>query len=397
MARPEPGSGGGCAPKAAAHAGVFPIADKRRERLAEAAVQGALGADEQSSAGCGWRSLTARAQPRRAGCVKEYARAACIRSEERLISILILTRNEELDLAGCLASVAWSDDVHVFDSCSTDRTQAIAREAGAHVAERCFDNYAAQRNAALADLPFKHDWIFILDCDERLSPALYEEMKAAIQAAPDDLHAFRVRRNDYFLGKRLKHAQIMPFYTRLVRRGKVQYTREVNEMLEVEGRIGDLQGSFAHYPCSKGLARWVEKHNRYSTMEARIVAEQSFRGYASWRVALLEPDFHKRRRAQKAAFYRMPCRPLVRWAYLMLYRGGVLDGRAGWTYAALQAFYEYLIVLKTRELHTQKELGANPSRTRGAARADLAAGTSVLALAAGDSTLSKDTALHKAS
>ena len=271
-----------------------------------------------------------------------------------MVSILILTRNEELDLPGCLASVAWSDDVHVFDSGSTDRTQEIAHAAGVRFSVRSFDNYAAQRNAALAQLPFRHEWIFILDCDERLSLALYQEMCAAIVAAPADLDAFRVRRNDYFLGARLKHAQIMPWYTRLVRRGRVRYARAVNEVLEVDGRIGELRTPFDHYPCSKGLGRWIEKHNLYSTMEARIVAEQTFCADASWRTALFARDFHRRRRAQKAVFYCMPARPLLRWAYIMLYRGGVLDGRAGWTYATLQAFYEYLIVLKTRELLTAR-------------------------------------------
>ncbi len=282
------------------------------------------------------------------------------RRADTLVSILILTRNEELDLPGCLASVAWSDDIHVFDSCSTDRTRQIAREAGVHFAERPFDNYAAQRNAALTSLPFKHDWVFLLDCDERLSPELGREITAAILAAPGDLHAFRVRRNDYFLGARLKHAQIMPFYTRLVRRGHARYVRAVNEVLEVDGSIGDLHTPFTHHPFSKGLARWFDKHNLYSTMEAAIVAGQVHRADASWKTAFFEKDFHQRRRAQKAIFYRLPCRPLLRWAYILFYRGGVLDGRAGWTYATLQAFYEYQIVLKTRELLAARSSAAVP-------------------------------------
>ncbi len=267
-----------------------------------------------------------------------------------MISVLILTKNEEHDLPGALASVSWSDDVHVWDSCSTDRTPEIARAAGVHLHQRPFDNYAAQRNAALSTIRFKHEWLFLLDCDERLNTALYEEMKAAIAAAPADVDAFRIRRNDFFLGSWLKHAQIMPFYTRLVRRGAARYTREINEVAEVDGRILELKTRFEHHSFSKGLARWVEKHNVYSTMEAKIVADQSFLADARWKTALFEKDFHKRRRAQKAIFYRMPARPLLRWAYLMFFRGGVLDGYPGWTYATLQAFYEYLIVLKTREL-----------------------------------------------
>jgi glycosyltransferase involved in cell wall biosynthesis len=253
--------------------------------------------------------------------------------------------------------------VHVFDSCSTDRTAEIARAAGVHLTERAFDNYAAQRNAALTGLAFKYEWIFILDCDERLNPKLYEEMKAATAAAPEDLHAFRVRRDDYFMGAWLKHVQIMPFYTRLVRRGRVRYVREINEVLEVDGRIGQLETSFAHYPFSKGLARWFDKHNVYSSMEARIVVQGSFLADASWKTALFDRDFHKRRRAQKAIFYTLPGRPLLRWAYMMFYRKGILDGQAGWTYATLQAFYEYSIVLKTRELLLEASKPEQAERT----------------------------------
>ena len=142
----------------------------------------------------------------------------------------------------------------------------------------------------------------------------------------------------------------MPFYTRLIRRGQARYIREVNEVLEVDGLIGDLATPMKHFPFSKGLARWFEKHNVYSTMEARIVAEKQFSTHASLRVALTEKDFHRRRVAQKAIFYRLPLRPLIRWFYILIVRRGIMDGYAGFTYATLQALYEYMIVLKTKEL-----------------------------------------------
>jgi glycosyltransferase involved in cell wall biosynthesis len=272
-----------------------------------------------------------------------------------MVSVLILTRNEEHDLPGCLDSVSWADDVHVFDSMSTDRTAEIASDRGVRFWQRQFDNYASQRNAALDTLPFKHDWIFILDCDERLSHAMFVELKRRLLGLPPAISAFRVRRNDYFLGGHLKRAQIMPFYTRLIRAGCARYAREVNEVLEVNGEIADLETPMAHYPFSKGLARWFEKHNLYSTMEARIVAQRQFADEGSLRSAFTERDFHKRRVAQKAVFYRMPLRPLVRWAYILFVRRGILDGYAGFTYATLQAFYEYMIVLKTREIQQTRK------------------------------------------
>jgi glycosyltransferase involved in cell wall biosynthesis len=267
-----------------------------------------------------------------------------------MISVLILTRNEEQDLSGCLDSVAWSDDVWVFDSYSDDRTVEIAQAAGAHLVQRRFDTYAAQRNAAFDTVPFQHEWIFLLDADERLSAPLFAELRQAIADAPVSVAGFRLRRRDHFLGRWLKHAQTTPFYIRLVRRGRARYERDVNEVLVLDGEARDLAGAFDHYPFSKGLTHWIAKHNSYSSGEAKIVLEQSFVADASWKTALFAKDFNRKHSARKALFYEMPGRPLVRWAYLMFYRRGILDGRAGFVYSTLQAIYEYFIVLKTREL-----------------------------------------------
>ncbi len=274
-----------------------------------------------------------------------------------MISVVILTKNEEHDLPGCLAAVSFCDDVHVYDSCSTDRTVELAQEMGAHVHQRPFDSYANQRNAALDTIPFKHDWVFILDADERLNPTVWAEALEAVAAATPRVHAFRVRRDDHFLGHHLRHAQMMSLYTRLVKVGFVRYTRAINEFLEVQGETGQLRNRFDHYSFSKGFDRWLDKHNLYSTMEARIVAERSFMDDASLKTALFHSDFHKRRRAQKAIFYMLPGRPLLRWAYLLFARRGILDGRAGVTYATLQAVYEWQIVLKTRELREGSAAG----------------------------------------
>jgi glycosyltransferase involved in cell wall biosynthesis len=267
-----------------------------------------------------------------------------------MISVLILTRNEEHDLPGCLASVAWSDDVYVFDSESTDRTVQIAQAHGAHVTSRHFDNYAAQRNAAIDTLPFKHDWVFILDADERPMPQLAEEMRFAVTATPAGVNAYRIRRRDFLWNTWLRHAQISPFYIRLVRRGCAHYVRPVNEAIMVEGSIGELRNMLDHYPFSKGIAHWVDKHNVYSTMEAQLLLSGSATADASLRTAFLDSDFHRRRTAQKAIFYLLPGRPVLKWLYIIFWRRAILDGAAGITYATLQSFYEYLIEVKRKEL-----------------------------------------------
>ncbi len=265
------------------------------------------------------------------------------------ISVLILTRNEERDLPGALASVAWSDDVHVFDSYSTDATVEIAHAAGAQVSSRVFDEYATHRNAAFA-LPFKHPWVLILDADERPTPELSAEMQRVILEAPANTAGFRLRRRDFLFGTWLKHAQISPYYIRLVRPERAKYTRAINEVLEVDGPVAELLAPLDHFPFSKGIAHWVAKHNTYSTMEAELIVRQQGLQNPSLRTALRDPDFHTRRLHQKALFYRMPGRPLIKWCYMMFLRGAVLDGAAGATYATLQSIYEYFIVLKTKEL-----------------------------------------------
>jgi glycosyltransferase involved in cell wall biosynthesis len=268
-----------------------------------------------------------------------------------MISVLILTRNEEADLPGCLQSVPWCDDVHVFDSHSTDRTVEIAERAGAKVTQRKFDNFAAQRNAALEQLAFKHRWVLILDADERIPRELAAEMHLFVGGAPEHVAAARLRRRDFLHDTWLRHAQLSPYYIRLVRKGRARYEREVNEVIKVDGEIVQLHEPFDHYPFSKGMTHWVTKHNLYSSMEAEEVLK-SRRGLSTFSVrrAFFERDFNERRVHQKAFFYRMPFRPLVRFLYSYFVRFGVLDGRAGLTYALLQGFYEYLIVLKTREL-----------------------------------------------
>jgi glycosyltransferase involved in cell wall biosynthesis len=270
------------------------------------------------------------------------------------VSVLILTLNEEQDLPGCLDSVAWCDDIHVFDSHSTDHTAEIARARGATVTTRAFDSYARQRNASML-LPFRHPWVLVLDADERATAELGAEVRRAAAEASANIGAFRIRRRDFLWGTWLKHAQLTPFYVRLLRVGRVSYTRDVNEFVDVDGDIGALTAPLDHMPFSKGIAYWVTKHNQYSTAEAELLATGDAVEKASLKDALFASDFHDRRAAQKAVFYRMPARPLLKWMYMMFVRGAVLDGPAGVMYATLQSFYEYLIEVKQREILRRRE------------------------------------------
>jgi len=284
-----------------------------------------------------------------------------------VISVLVLTKNEEKDLPGCLDSVRWSDDVHVYDSFSTDRTLEIARAAQATVTQRPFDNWAAHQNWGLQNLPFKHPWVFYIDADERMTPELAEAARAAVEAAGERV-AFRVRRRDFLRGRWLKHVQASPFYLRLFRPERMRYERLVNPVSLPDGPVGELPGYLDHYPFSKGVANWIERHNSYSTLEARQIVQNRAQGAElSLTKAFFERDFHKRRAQQKELFHRLPLRPLAKFCLLYVLRRGFLDGGPGLTYAVLQSIYEYMIVLKTREL--ERAALRNPAHEHGPSRA----------------------------
>lgn len=273
-----------------------------------------------------------------------------------MISVLIFTKNEQQDLPGCLASVAWCDDVHVLDSFSTDQTVELARHAGAHVTQRTFDNWAAHQNYAARELAFKHPWVLHLDADERVPAGLAAELRRL--DARDKHAAYRIRRRDFFFdGAWLKYVQVTPWYVRLFRPGQIRYERLVHQVAVVDGETGELKEPFDHYPFSKGIGFWLERHVRYAAVEASMLVH-SHREAGSWQTALFGADFHQRRQHQKRLFYQLPCRPLVKFLYLLLWRRAFLDGRAGLAYALLMAIYEYFIVLHTRELQLARDRAA---------------------------------------
>jgi glycosyltransferase involved in cell wall biosynthesis len=270
------------------------------------------------------------------------------------ISVLILTKNEEQDLPGCLASVTgWCDDVHVFDSFSFDRTLEIAQAAGCIITQRKFDNWSAHQNWGLANIAFKHPWVLYIDADERVSPELKDSVLAAGRADAVE-SAFRIRRRDFFTdGTWLKHAQISPFYLRLFRPSKMRYERLVNPVSIVDGSIGEIGGFLDHYPFSKGVGFWIERHIKYADLEAKTIRANRAQGVEfSLIKAFTAKEFSVKRYHQKELFYRLPFRPLIKFCYMFFARCAFLDGRAGITYACLQSIYEYFIVLKQRELET---------------------------------------------
>jgi len=264
------------------------------------------------------------------------------------LSVLILTYNEEINIEACLESVACSDDIWVLDSHSSDRTCEIAASKGAHVEKRVFDNYAAQRNHALA-LPLKHDWVLMLDADELATPELITEILEIINTDANPVTLYRMRRKDMLMGRWLKRSSGYPtWFGRLFKKGSVRVERDINEEYYTDGEVGFLQSHLIHHPFNKGLAYWIERHNKYSSMEAkRLLAETETQ--IPWKF-LIEKDPALRRKALKQITYRLPCRPLLAFVYLYLVKFGFLDGVPGFHYSRMRAMYEYMIELKMKEL-----------------------------------------------
>jgi glycosyltransferase involved in cell wall biosynthesis len=270
-----------------------------------------------------------------------------------MISVLILTLNEEVNLEACLEAVRWSDDIVVFDSFSIDRTVDIARSFGARVVQRRFDNERDHRTASL-QVGFAHPWVYNPDADEITTPELRDEMQRTVADPGRPEVAYRVRFKTMFLGRWLRHSSLYPTWVvRLFRPERLSFERPVNLQYVIDGPAGRLQEHFLHYTFNKGLNAWVDKHNRYSWHEAEETLKALKQGRFPWR-HLFSTDPVRRRRALKELSFRLPGRSTWRFLYMYVWRRGFLDGGPGLTYCRLLALYEYLIEIKIKEIQCRE-------------------------------------------
>ena len=183
------------------------------------------------------------------------------------VSVVVPTLDEELNLPACLESVKWADEVFDVDSISHDRTIDIERENGAHVAQHAFESYSRQKNWALDNLPFRNDWVLIVDADERVTAGLRTEIESVLPNAECD--GYYLNRRFIFLGAWIRHAGWYPSWNlRLFRHRLGRYDdREVHEHVVLNGRAGYLHDDLLHLD-QRGLEAFVARHNRYSTLEA---------------------------------------------------------------------------------------------------------------------------------
>lgn len=264
-----------------------------------------------------------------------------------MFSILILTLNEADNIEACIESVAWADDVVVLDSFSSDATCELARAKGARVFQRKFDDFGSQRNHALDAIDFKHPWVFHLDADERFNDTLRNECERVIKL--DERSAYFVPNRIIFLGKWIKRCTRYPYpQVRLIKRGEVRFAKAGHGQREDQAQrgVGHIQIPYDHYNFSKGIADWLDKHNRYSSEEARLANDLEKRPF----LECFSRDAMTRKRALKSWFVRMPCRPLIKFCYLYFIQRGFMDGLPGFIYCRLQMIYESMIVIKIQEL-----------------------------------------------
>jgi glycosyltransferase involved in cell wall biosynthesis len=262
------------------------------------------------------------------------------------VSVFIMTLNEEANLSACVQALHWADEIIVVDSESSDSTREIANNLGCRVVTRKLVSWAEHQNWVLKNVNFKHEWVLNIDADEIVPADLAEEIRQAI-STKDDRVAYRFRRKDYFLGTWLKHASFYPLWlTRLYKPQFISFERLVNPVTKIAGPVADLQCHLIHYPFSKGVSHWFERHNSYSSLEAQEYRKADRVPLSK----LFTRDVNDRRRAHKTLFLRVPFRPLVKFTFLYLLKCGFLDGRAGFYYSMMQAFYEFMISVKLVEI-----------------------------------------------
>jgi len=282
------------------------------------------------------------------------------------VTVVVLTFNEERNLAACLESVSgWATDVFVVDSNSTDGTVALARQFGATVVAHPFQTHASQWAWALATLAIRTEWVLGLDADQRVTPELREHMSASLAgSAADGIDGFYVSRRQVFRGTWIKHGGYYPKYLlKLFRRSAVRLDGDelVDHHFHIAGSVKTLRGDIVEdNQNERQIATWTEKHNRYAVLQARQeLAERASAPPIAFGEMFRTPD--ARTRWLKQQWRKLPLfvRPCVYVFYRYVIRLGFLDGKQGFIFHVLQAFwYRLLVDINIDELKTQPQSAA---------------------------------------
>lgn len=276
------------------------------------------------------------------------------------VSVLIPAKNEIENIEHCIRSVDWADEIFVVDSGSSDGTAQRAEALGAKVVQfKYAGGWPKKKNWALDNLPFRNDWVLIVDADERITPELREEIIAALARPASD--GYHLNRKFVFLGRWIRHCGWYPSWNlRLFkhRLGRYEYLgegtddvrtgdNEVHEHVVLQGKAGYLKEPMLHEDF-RDLFHWIERHNRYSSWEAgayQRLREPAAAGHidSSWRTPL------GRKRLLRRLWVYLPFRPTLKFLAMYVLRLGFLDGKAGYYFCRMHAHHEFNISAKSLE------------------------------------------------
>lgn len=272
-------------------------------------------------------------------------------NREQTIAGVVLTLNEEKDLARALQSLSWCDELFVVDSGSTDLTYEVACQCGAqfvqHVQSPPF-LITKQRNWVLDNAGLTSDWVIFLDADEEVSHELATHVLSCINST-HAFDAYELTPRYWFLGKWLKRTQGYPnWHPRLVKRGRAHFDGGVWESFSTGSRVGRLTYPYEHYAFSKGLDDWLERHLRYATWDAKQIAQYLITGSIS-------NSSTTRRRHLRLLMSRLWfLRPPFRFIQKYILQLGFLEGWQALLFSLMMSFYDLIAVVKVIELLRRK-------------------------------------------
>ena len=259
------------------------------------------------------------------------------------VSVVVLTRDEEVNMARCLASVAWADQVMVVDSGSTDNTVPIARSLGADVVEQPWLGFSGQREFAMRLPELQHDWVYFVDADEWVSPRLAVEIATKLNAPAAAAFAQRFRL--VFQDTWIRHCGWYggSWIVRLVDRRYAKFDGSVvGERASVDGPVSRLANDIVDED-RKGLAAWLHKHVRYAQLEAQRRGHSVLPLAQLRRIRTRAPTDTRpliRSVLRDVIFPSIPAKPTALFIYMYVFRLGLLDGRAGLRFCFYHAWYQ---------------------------------------------------------
>lgn len=235
-------------------------------------------------------------------------------------SAVILTKNAEDKVRNCLESIKWADEIVIIDGFSTDSTINICREYDAKIVQRQFHGFDKERNAGIEHS--SGDWILQLDADDVVTEGMQQAVERVIGNAENKYVAYKFRRQNFFLGKPMRHGGWYHYSAHFFRKGKAYYKGSIHETLIVDGKMGKLEEIVEHYPFNS-ISEFVDRQNRYTGLQAqRMLSEFGIRD----------------ERFIKKSLLNKTCKTF--WK-LYIKKRGFLEGMHGFVFAVLYAWVEF--------------------------------------------------------